>query len=162
MRPDELRQEVADDFNITTKKAKEGFNAIIFGQRLTSFKHKMQIAGNRNSETMYNFAKEMGRLSAAIVNDQGGRQCRSEAACRTLLSRTVEKEEEKLMRALRTALEQDGWKVGSLIHDAIIVEKKNEARERETLYTATQNVLERVSEENGWGGGILTFKITPT
>ena len=66
------------------------------------------------------------------------------------------------MRALRTALEQDGWKVGSLIHDAIIVEKKNEARERETLYTATQNVLERVSEENGWGGGILTFKITPT
>ena len=66
------------------------------------------------------------------------------------------------MRALRTALEQDGWKVGSLIHDAIIVEKKNEARERETLYTATQKVLERVSEENGWGGGILTFKITPT
>ncbi len=66
------------------------------------------------------------------------------------------------MRSLKATLERDGWKVGSLIHDAIIVEKKNEVREREALYAATQPALDRISEENGWGGGILTFKITPT
>ena len=82
--------------------------------------------------------------------------------CGTLLAKTVEKEEEKVMRILRAAVEERGWKVGSLIHDAVIVDKKHEAREREELCAVAQLVLDDISEDKGWGRGILRAKITNT
>ena len=66
------------------------------------------------------------------------------------------------MRALRTALTAEGWVIGFLIHDAIIIEKRSILHERTILHTAVQQALEKISDEKGWGRGILGFKITQT
>ena len=66
------------------------------------------------------------------------------------------------MRALRARMESHGWRVSSLIHDAIIVEKKNEVQERAKLHDLTQQAMDKISEEMEWGRGILKVKITPT
>ena len=122
------------------------------------FTHQAFIA----TRAAYSHAKEMGKISVAIVNDRGGRQCGSEKQGRTLLAKTVEQEEERIMRALRAKMESHGWRVSSLIHDAIIVEKKNEVQERAKLHDLTQQAMDEISEEMEWGRGILKVKITPT
>ena len=87
---------------------------------------------------------------------------RKDVCQRKEFSRAVEREEEKVMASLRKKITDHGWTVGSLIHDAIVVNKGDTLHEREKLYEAVDNALEEISDEKGLGRGLIKFTMAKT
>ena len=66
------------------------------------------------------------------------------------------------MGEIREHVERHGWHVGTLIHDAIVVEAKegpNQA-EKEALEKEVQRALREAVERRGWDRGTARAKVT--
>ena len=79
------------------------------------------------------------------------------------MAKAVEKEEERLMSSLRARMEERGWRVGSLIHDAIVVERRGLRDEAEEVAKVAMEAAEEWCDREGWrrsGEGGPQFKVT--
>ena len=58
-------------------------------------------------------------------------------------------------------MEKQGWKTGTLIHDAIIVQKKSEQdpAEQRRLEQAVEAALSEDMDERGWARGAARAKV---
>ena len=93
--------------------------------------------------------------------DEGeGRAERSEDT--TVLAHAVARAEVGIMTQLRKRVADAGWHAGTLIHDAIIVEKDGQAREFRRLSAEVEDALAAAAEERGWRRGLLRAKVTET
>ena len=151
---DEMRRKVAEELGIGVKNAKRGFNAVIFGMTVRNWVRKEGVRDGRTSETMVRFDREIRRARTLLAEEEIRRN--PEMAGKketTTLSRVVEREEEKVMRTMRTELENDGWTIGTLLHDALVVHKRGSGdleRERRDLEGAVSRTLDEWNEAHGW------------
>ena len=151
---DEMRRLVAEELGISVKNAKKGFNAVMFGMTVRNWMRKEGVRAGRTSETMVRFDRDIRRARTLLAEEEIRRN--PEMAGKketTTLSRVVEREEEKVMRTLRTELENDGWTIGTLLHDALVVHKRGSGdleRERRDLEGAVSRTLDEWNEAHGW------------
>ena len=78
------------------------------------------------------------------------------------MAEAVSREEEKIMLKIQQRLEKLGWKTGTLIHDAIIVQKQGqepESAEQKELAEAVETALTEAMEERGWMRGTARAKV---
>ena len=105
----------------------------------------------------------MRRARVVIVDEEtrvrGGRRGAKDT---TVLSHAVARAEVGVMTQLRKRVADAGWHAGTLIHDAIIVEKDGQAREFLRLSAEVENALAAAAEERGWRRGLLRAKVTET
>ena len=82
----------------------------------------------------------------------------------TVLAHAVAKAEVGIMAQLRKRMADAGWHTGTLIHDAIILEKDGQAREFRRLRAEVDDALAAAAaeEERGWRRGLLRAKVTET
>ena len=82
----------------------------------------------------------------------------------TVLSRVIEREETKIMKALITELKRAGWETTTLIHDEVILDPKRPANERaiekNAIEIAVKKVLRDEEEERGWQAGLLKANVS--
>ena len=81
---------------------------------------------------------------------------------KTLMAEAVSREEEKIMLKVQRSLEQLGWKTGTLIHDAIIVQKQGqepESAEQMKLSKAVEEALTEAMVERDWMRGTARAKV---
>ena len=79
------------------------------------------------------------------------------------MAEAVSREEEFIMLKIQRNLEKLGWKTGTLIHDAIIVQKQGqefESAEQAKLSKAVEATLAEAMEERGWRQGTARAKVT--
>ena len=81
---------------------------------------------------------------------------------KTLTHEAVSREEEKLMLKIQQALSKLGWETGTLIHDEIIVQRKDEqdSTEQRKVEQAVEAALFEAMEERGWARGSARAKVT--
>ena len=143
---------MAEELDISVKRAKRGFNAVMFGMTVGGWLRKEGVS-RKTSATMVGFERDVRRARTLLAELEVRESCemggKKEA---TILSRVVEREEERVMRALRTELEKEGWEIGTLLHDALVVHKRGGDREGERcdLERAVGRVLEVWNEAHGW------------
>ena len=91
----------------------------------------------------------------------GAREGKSD---KTLMAEAVSREEERIMLKIQRNLEALGWKAGTLIHDAVIIqrkqEKEQEPAEEKDLGRAVEAALAEAMEERGWAQGSARAKVT--
>ena len=74
----------------------------------------------------------------------------------------MSREEERIMLKIQRSLEKLGWEIGTLIHDAIIVQKQGqepESVEQRKLSEAVETALTEAMEERGWRRGTARAKV---
>ena len=77
------------------------------------------------------------------------------------MAEAVSREEERIMLKIQQHVEKQGWKTGTLIHDAIIVQKKSEhdPAEQGRLEQAVEAALSEAMDERGWTRGAARAKV---
>ena len=80
----------------------------------------------------------------------------------TLMSEAVSRAEEGIMLKIQQATGKLGWETGTLIHDAIYVQRKSsqDPTERSKLERAVETALFEEMEERGWARGAARAKVT--
>ena len=93
------------------------------------------------------------------IKRSGAREKRSD---KTLTHEAVSREEERLMLKIQRALSELGWETGTLIHDEIIVQRKDEQdpTEQRKVEQAVETALFEAMEERGWTRGSARAKVT--
>ena len=78
------------------------------------------------------------------------------------MSEAVSREEERIMLKMQQATAKLGWETGTLIHDAIIVQRKSseDPTEQKKLEQAVDTALCEAMEERGWTVGSARAKVT--
>ena len=79
------------------------------------------------------------------------------------MAEAVTREEERIMLKIQRNVEKLRWKTGTLIHDAIIVQKQGqepESAEQAKLSKAVETALAEAMEERGWKQGTARAKVT--
>ena len=151
---DDQRAKVAGDLGISVKKAKRGFNAVMFGVAVSKWMRKEGVRGGRTSATMDGFERDVRHARTLLAElEVAARPEMRASKATTILSRVIEREEEKAMRSVRTAVEMEGWRVGTLIHDALVVHKRGDddvAQEQRDLERVVSSTLASWNEDNGW------------
>ena len=68
------------------------------------------------------------------------------------------------MARMSQKLEEAGWRTGSLIHDAIVIGKEESGRrprdQQEEIEGIVGGVLDELTEERGWGRGLIRAKVS--
>ena len=80
---------------------------------------------------------------------------------KTLMAEAVSREEERIMLKIQQHAEKQGWKTGTLIHDAIVVQKKSEQdqAEQRRLELTVEAALSDAMDERGWARGSARAKV---
>ena len=150
---DEMRARVARDYGTNPNLAKQLFNRIIFGGGIAKWKKDFGIEAQARSEDAEKFEKQMNRARVLIAADERRNGGAKGAKDKTLVSRAVGRVEERLMAKMSEVLAGEGWKTGSLIHDAIIIGKEGDQRrpkeQQEELEQIVRTVLRGAMEERG-------------
>ena len=79
------------------------------------------------------------------------------------MAEAVTREEERIMLKIQQSVEKLGWETGTLIRDAIIVQKQGqepESAEQAKLSKAVEAALAEAMEERGWKQGTARAKVT--
>ena len=78
------------------------------------------------------------------------------------MSEAVSRAEESIMLKLQQATGRLGWETGTLIHDAIIVQRKSiqNTAEKKELERAVETALSEAMVERGWAIGSARAKVT--
>ena len=165
-RTDDVRAQAAKEYGTTSNKVKRAFNRMLFGGSLAKWKREEGIPETAYSEIVERFEKEMKRARVLIAETEKRRgQVRTRKDA-TLVSNAVGRTEEQITRKLTAELEKQGWHTGTLIHDAIIIERKDEKtdshREKAEITRIVQETLEEEMNARGWGAGLARAKVTKT
>ena len=160
---DEVRRKVAQSYRTSVTAAKKCFNSVMFGGSISKWKRVWKVESSAKSEVAEAFEKEMRRARILIaeqeIKNSGGREKRSD---KTLTHEAVGREEEKLMLKIQQATSKLGWETGTLIHDAIIVQRKSnqDPTEQRALEPAVETALFEEMAERGWARGAARAKVT--
>ncbi len=161
---DEARRQVAEEYDVAPRDAKACFNRVMFGGSIDVWKRARGVSKERRSGLMERFAWEMARARVLVAearrsSNPGGHYLKDS----TEMAKAVEKEEERLMSSLRARMEERGWRIGSLIHDAIVVERRGLRDEAEEVAKVAMEAAEEWCDREGWrrsGEGGPQFKVT--
>ena len=161
---DEARRQVAEEYDVAPRDAKACFNRVMFGGSIDVWKRARGVSKERRSGLMERFAWEMARARVLVAearrsSNPGGHYLKDS----TEMAKAVEKEEERLMSSLRARMEERGWRVGSLIHDAIVVERRGLRDEAEEVAKVAMEAAEEWCDREGWrrsGEGGPQYKVT--
>jgi len=124
------RNMVAEGFGTSTEAAKNLFLTLIFGGTVQSWARRWGVhvekarrSRNRSegASLAYGFEMEVRRACSAIMAD---RRVQGERPA-TTLQRFLSSMEEEVMQVARTAVEVRGFSVGTLIHDALVLNRKD-------------------------------------
>ena len=135
----------------------------MFGGSISKWKRVWKVESSAKSEVAEAFEKEMRRARILIAEQElkrsGARDKRSD---KTLTHEAVSREEEKLMLKIQQALSKLGWETGTLIHDEIIAQRKDEQdpTEQRKVEQAVEAALFEAMEERGWTRGSARAKVT--
>ena len=160
---DEVRKQVAQSYRTSVTAAKKCFNSVMFGGSISKWKRVWKVDSSAKSEVAEAFEKEMRRARILIaeqeIKNSGAREKRSD---KTLTHEAVGREEERLMLKIQQAAGKMGWETGTLIHDAIIVQRKDEQdpTEQRKLEQVVEMALFEAMEERGWARGSARAKVT--
>ena len=162
-RTDEVRRQVAQDYRTGVKEAKKLFNMVMFGGSISKWKQSHKVESSWKSETAEEFEKEMKMARVLIAEQELKREkARGRKSDRTLLSEAVGREEEAIMLKIQRAVSELGWETGTLIHDEIIVQRKDEqdSTEQRKVEQAVEAALFEAMEERGWARRSARAKVT--
>jgi len=160
---DAVRKQTAQSYRTSVKAAKKCFNSVMFGGSISKWKRVWKVESSAKSEAAEAFEKEMRRARILIAEQElkrsGAREKRSD---KTLTHEAVCREEEKLMLKIQQALSKLGWETGTLIHDEIIAQRKDEqdSTEQRKVEQAVEAALFEAMEERGWARGSARAKVT--
>jgi len=155
-RTGEVRERVAQEFGVGVTQVKKCFNRLIFGGSIDGWKRATGVETRKESREVREFARELAKARVLIAEAERRRDNETTGTDRAVLSRVVEREEERVMRQMRDRLEAKGWKVTALIHDAIILGTRRMPDERNVL---TRDIREATAECHVSG---LAFRVTKT
>ena len=159
---DEARRRVAQSYRTSVKGAKKLFNVVMFGGSISRWKQSWKVSSTAKSEIAEEFEKEM-RRARILIAEQELKRCgaRERKSDKTLMAEAVSREEERIMLKIQQHVEKQGWKTGTLIHDAIIVQKKSEhdPAEQGRLEQAVEAALSEAMDERGWTRGAARAKV---
>lgn len=145
---------------------KRAFNRTLFGGSLAKWKREKNVDDTARSEIAERFEKETKRARVLIAEAEKRRGRHNTRKDSTLVSRAVGRVEEQITKRLATELEKNGWHVGTLIHDAIIIERKDRNvdahKEKAEITRIVHEALEQEMCERGWGAGLARAKVTKT
>ena len=160
---DKVRRQVAENYRTSAKAAKKLFNSLMFGGSIAQWKRVWKVEREAKSELAEAFEKEMRRARVLIAEQEikrsGARQKKSD---KTWMSEAVSREEERIMLKMQQATARLGWETGTLIHDAIIVQRMSneDPTEQRKLEQAVDTALCEAMEERGWTVGSARAKVT--
>ena len=160
---DNVRKQVAEDYRTSVKAAKKCFNLLMFGGSIANWKRKFKVKSEAQSPIAEAFEREMRRARVLIAEQElkrlGAGAKKSNA---TLMSEAVSRAEEGIMLKIQQATGKLGWETGTLIHDAIYVQRKSsqDPTERSKLERAVETALFEEMEERGWARGAARAKVT--
>jgi len=132
------RRQVAEGFGTTTDAAKNLFFTLMFGGTVQSWARRWNICREKTCEfknqsegakLAYGFAGEVKKAGCRVTEGKG----RSGERRATTLQKCLSRMEEQVMRVVRGAVEAKGFTVGTLVHDAVTVNWKNERDEGEAV-----------------------------
>ena len=161
---EQVRRQVADEYRTNMKTAKKLFNCVMFGRSVAKWKKVEKIQGTAKSSIAEKFEAEM-KKARVLIAEKELRRCRTRdgKSDKTLMAEAVTREEERIMLKIQQEVEKLGWKTGTLIHDAIIVQKQGqepESAEQAKLSEAVETALAEAMEERGWKQGTARAKVT--
>ena len=160
---DRVRQQVAENYRTSVKAAKKLLNSLMFGGSVAQWKRKFKVERGTKSELAEAFEKEMRRARILIaereIKRSGSREKKSD---KTWMSEAVSREEEGIMLRMQQETTKLGWETGTLIHDAIIVQRKSiqNTAEKKELERAVETALSEAMVERGWAIGSARAKVT--
>ena len=161
---EQVRRQVADEYRTSMKAAKKLFNSVMFGRTVAKWKRVEKIQSTAKSNIAEKFEMEMKKARVLIAETELGRcKAREGKSDKTLMAEAVTREEERIMLKIQRSVEKLGWKAGTLIHDAIIVQKQGqepESAEQAKLSKAVETALAEAMEERGWKQGTARAKVT--
>ena len=160
---EQVRKQVAAEYRTNVTAAKKLFNSVMFGRSVAKWKKVEKIQSTAKSSIAEQFEKEM-KKARVLIAEQELKKCRVRdgKSDKTLMAEAVSREEEKIMLKMQQSLEELGWKTGTLIHDAIVVQKQGhelESVEQKKLSEAVEAALTRAMEERGWRRGTARAKV---
>ena len=160
---DEVRKQVAQSYRTSVTAAKKCFNSVMFGRSVGKWKKVEKIQSTAKSSIAEKFETEM-KKARVLIAEKELKKCRARdgKSDKTLMAEAVSREEEKIMLKIQRSLEQLGWKTGTLIHDAIIVQKQGqepESAEQMKLSKAVEETLTEAMAERGWMRGTARAKV---
>ena len=160
---DRVRKQVAEDYRTSVTAAKKCFNSLMFGGSIAKWKRVWKVAKEAQSPIAEAFEKEMRRARVLIAEQELKRSgARAKKSDETLMSEAVSRAEESIMLKLQQATGRLGWETGTLIHDAIIVQRKSnqDPTEQRALEQAVETALFEEMAERGWARGAARAKVT--
>ena len=160
---DKVRKQVAQDYRTSVKAAKQCFNLLMFGGSISKWKRVWKVPREAQSPIAEAFEKEMRRARVLIAEQELKRSgTRARKSDETLMSEAVSRAEEAIMLKIQQAVGKLGWETGTLIHDAIIVQRKDEQdpTEQKKLEQVVEMALFEAMEERGWTRGSARAKVT--
>ena len=117
----------------------------MFGRSAAKWKKVEKIQSTAKSNIAEKFEAEMKKARVLIAEKEIWRcKTREGKSDKTLMAEAVTREEERIMLKIQQSVEKLGWKTGTLIHDAIIVQKQGqepEPAEQAKLGKAVEAVL---------------------
>ena len=159
---DRVRRQVAEDYRTSVTAAKKCFNSLMFGGSIAKWKRVWKVAKEAQSPIAEAFEKEMRRARVLIAEQELKRSgARAKKSDETLMSEAVSRAEESIMLKLQQATGRLGWETGTLIHDAIIVQRKSnqDPTEQRALEQAVETAPFEEMAERGWARGAARAKV---
>ena len=135
----------------------------MFGGSVAQWKRKFKVECGAKSELAEAFEKEMRRARILIAEQEIKRSgARGKKSDKTWMSEAVSREEERIMLKMQQETAKQGWETGTLIHDAIIVQRKSiqNTAEKGELERAVEAALSGAMVERGWAVGSARAKVT--
>ena len=135
----------------------------MFGRSVAKWKKVEKIQSTAKSNIAEKFETEM-KKAAVLIAEKELKRCRAREgkSDKTLMAEAVTREEERIMLKIQQTVDKLGWKTGTLIHDAIIVQKQGqepEPAEQAKLSKAVEEALTEAMEERGWMKGTARAKV---
>ena len=154
---------MAQDYRTSVKAAKKCFTLLMFGGSISKWKQVWKVPREAQSPIAEAFEKEMRRARVLIAEQELKRSgTRARKSDETLMSEAVSRAEEAIMLKIQRAVSELGWETGTLIHDAVIVQRvsKYDPTEQRKLERAVDTALSEAMEERGWTRGSARAKVT--
>ena len=145
-----MQQEVSDSFNITMKEAKCLLLSLLFGRSLDRWRRGRPNLVGPTPPRLTRLCAELARARALLTE---GHRKKGESQL-TALSRRVQSVEQEVMSQIEAALSSGGYVTGTLVHDAIILQRadgdKATNEDKSAIFAIASTTLAELSAANGW------------
>lgn len=145
-----LRSEVAEGLGIPIKEAKTLLLSVVFGRSVTKWRSSRPDVTKPTPPVLLTFVQELKEARAILAQGQRG----SGEAELSALSRRIQGVESEIMDRLERALTGEGYEAGTLVHDALIVQKRDRSRcsgeDHRRVQGTVREVLRELEISEGW------------